>query len=417
MRKAFLFGLALLLALGAESLLAQSDEPTLRIRFGIDVNYPIVQSSRLDLPIIYEGSAISVNQITLAFGCNGYLFQCLDSLSSSLSGARVITETTTDTLSSDYNRLDDINALTRLRFSANTDSSRTAVITLKDGDTLVVLHYTVLSDRSLSWRFWPLRWLWLACGDNTIVSGNMMYTVLSVDDVINSAKCGFEGRYSIQDISPNTSPYDTNQMICDRHKGSADSIYQRIEFVNSGVPFDWDRGMQCGGDVNLNGLSNEFADLMVFRDYFVGGLTVFHTNIDGQTAATEMNENGIPLEVSDFALMSMKNTRTTRPRQQEPSRTPLNVSCTADTVFLNQPVMAALFVFQDSVAVESLAPNMTLSVGIRDGNTYAFLHHIPTVDIPISRTNPGPVIRSNGKLLSVEAADTLAQSFHPLSIE
>jgi hypothetical protein len=54
------------------------------------------------------------------------------------------------------------------------------------------------------------------------------------------------------------------------------------------------------GDVNLNGVSYEVADMVLFSRYFIYGIRVFTINVEGQIAQTDMNCDGITLDVADL---------------------------------------------------------------------------------------------------------------------
>jgi len=55
--------------------------------------------------------------------------------------------------------------------------------------------------------------------------------------------------------------------------------------------------------VNLNGIANEIGDAVVFTSWFVQGLTAFTKNVEMQTEASDVNQDGIPLTVADLIRM------------------------------------------------------------------------------------------------------------------
>ena len=57
------------------------------------------------------------------------------------------------------------------------------------------------------------------------------------------------------------------------------------------------------GDVNLNGVAYEVADVVLFTNYFIYGIGVFTVNLQGQIAATDVNADGLTLSVADLTYM------------------------------------------------------------------------------------------------------------------
>jgi len=57
------------------------------------------------------------------------------------------------------------------------------------------------------------------------------------------------------------------------------------------------------GDLNLNGIPNELADIDIFAQYLVEGATAFKLDRAKQAAATDFNGNKTALELVDFARM------------------------------------------------------------------------------------------------------------------
>jgi len=55
--------------------------------------------------------------------------------------------------------------------------------------------------------------------------------------------------------------------------------------------------------LNLNGLANEIADVVVFTNYFIYGIAAFVINPDGQLAASDVNADGFALTVADLVYL------------------------------------------------------------------------------------------------------------------
>ncbi|MEZ5358558.1 MAG: hypothetical protein R3F48_06965 [Candidatus Zixiibacteriota bacterium] len=57
------------------------------------------------------------------------------------------------------------------------------------------------------------------------------------------------------------------------------------------------------GDINLNGRRCEVSDAVMFTNYFLCGTDAFYDHVDSSTAASDVNCNGIPLELADLYYM------------------------------------------------------------------------------------------------------------------
>ena len=57
------------------------------------------------------------------------------------------------------------------------------------------------------------------------------------------------------------------------------------------------------GDLNLNGLAYELADAVLYANYFIHGPSVFVINVAAQSAASDVNGDGVPLTVADLTYL------------------------------------------------------------------------------------------------------------------
>jgi hypothetical protein len=76
-----------------------------------------------------------------------------------------------------------------------------------------------------------------------------------------------------------------------------------IDFWNGGIDIVCADSIDARGDINLNNVPNEVADAVLFTNYFVYGIGVFTTNVNGQIAATDVNADGITLSVADLVYL------------------------------------------------------------------------------------------------------------------
>ena len=125
--------------------------------------------------------------------------------------------------------------------------------------------------------------------------------------------------------------------------------------------------IKARGDINMNHIPYEVADLTLFSSYFIYGTDVFVIDEGQQIAATDINADGHPLSLSDFILMIRIMLHDATPI---PKATPAGAAIYAVTngsetkVSTNANLGAALFVFEGEGEVSS---NLKLEQGVVNG--------------------------------------------------
>ncbi len=168
--------------------------------------------------------------------------------------------------------------------------------------TLTSLRLLVSNDRIFDCQWLPIDFYWIDCGDNTFsnVDGTELYVsenVYQPDSAtfemirISDGCVGFPGIFGAQDFCLED-PMPGRPMA-----------ERKIDFINGGVSVICSEPIDDPGDINLNGLAFEIADLMMFKQYFVQGLAAFGDYPDAAIAATDINYDGLPLTVADFVRM------------------------------------------------------------------------------------------------------------------
>lgn len=155
---------------------------------------------------------------------------------------------------------------------------------------LFTMDFLVTDDRTWECQFTPISFFWCDCGDNTLWSrnGDSLFVSRFVYDA--------DGVDITQDDSLPTYFGAPSECLSDPH-----SRIRLIDFYNGGVEiFCVDPYIDITGDINLNGIAYEIADLILFTNYFIYGMGVFHINLEGQIAATDMNRDGLTLTIEDL---------------------------------------------------------------------------------------------------------------------
>ena len=240
-----------------------------------------------------------------------------------------------------------------------------------DPHELAKLRFYVTDDRTYECQFVPIRFFWGDCGDNTIsnVDGDSLWISDHVYD--------FEGNEVTGDIF-----YGGHWWLgdCQNPDTTKPSPIPFIDFVHGGIDIVCADSIDIRGDINLNNMANEIADVVLFANYFIYGPSVFTINPPGQIAATDVNNDGRVLTVGDLTYLIRIITGDAMPF---PKLTPyaenasigMLVNHTAVAISSNSPVDigAAQFVIEHSgydIGEPHLingASNMTLKYNDEDG--------------------------------------------------
>jgi len=165
-------------------------------------------------------------------------------------------------------------------------------------------------------------------------------------------------------------------------------------------PF-WDRG-----DLNLNGISNEIADYVLYANYFLYGISVFEIDVARQIAASDVNADGIVLTLRDFIYLYRIIIGDTppipKPRfDQRVDTARFMQDTTAHTVTLEYPdsLAAAYLVFTGEVTPELAVGNMLIAWE-SDSNTVVLIYPF----------GPGKVCFGEGLLLTYTGSGCLVSA-------
>jgi hypothetical protein len=179
------------------------------------------------------------------------------------------------------------------------------------------LKFRTTNDRSLACQSAWLMFTWDDCGDNTASSrdGNELYIIADPANgpwvggiagevpgggIINSS-CGITAQLAT--FQGGTSgPADFPCIFSDPNK--PDPI-ECLYFVNGKVKIKCPGDIDDRGDMNLNGLTYEIADAVLYSNYFIQGPSVFAPGVqrEAQVAASDINADGVPLTVADLVYL------------------------------------------------------------------------------------------------------------------
>jgi hypothetical protein len=154
-------------------------------------------------------------------------------------------------------------------------------------------------------------------------------------------------------------------------------IFNIVTFVDGGVQVCSDA--YCwAGDINMNEYPYEIADAVLFANYFMYGDGVFDIDHDIQVLATDVNQDGFVLSMSDFVFLIRIILEDISPKHDLHKPAPstdlanVNVITQGDAVKVvsnsNTTVGAGLYVFRHTGEVKNLTMQSDMNVKYHDAN-------------------------------------------------
>ncbi len=176
----------------------------------------------------------------------------------------------------------------------NNGSIHPVCYTVGDEGVLATLQFLVSNLRSLECTFAPIVFSWCKCFDNTLFDRNIETLHISryVFDTLGndiSAESEMPTNFGAPDSCLTNGSY---------------SVARDVDFYNGGIYFICHKEIDDRGDINMDGVAYTTADAVMFSDYFIEGLSAFPDGLeDGSVAASDVNADGYPLTVADFACL------------------------------------------------------------------------------------------------------------------
>ena len=280
---------------------------------------------------------------------------------------------------------------------------------IADGAILATLDFMVSGNYTVNGQFAPVNFYWMDCGDNTLAMQYRVDAAAGGHDIKTAVAAevwhygGYDPLnpwYEVTDFywgMPSLYGPDMVCFDCADPQNPDKCPVPFVYFFGGGVDIISVEDIDDRGDVNLNGISNEIADAVVFTNYFIYGGAAFVINFEGQKAATEVNGDGIALTVADLVYLIRVIVGDALPIPKVAPNIQLNVA-SGDIVSVDAEIGAAQFVFAGNVDVTPLT-DMDMISNYRDGNTYVLVYSLD------GAAAEGEILRANGQLISVEAAD------------
>jgi hypothetical protein len=173
---------------------------------------------------------------------------------------------------------------------------------LADNTTLFNLDFLINDDPWYKCQILPIWFIWTDCSDNAIVFKRDIDPTREVKLAISDKVFGWGGN-EITGNLPFPSLIGANNSCIPNPSGEP-STERFINFYNGYIEIICADSIDYRGDLNLNGVVPEIADIILFSDYFLKGLSVFTIDPPTQIAYSDLNQDGAPLMIDDFQYLT-----------------------------------------------------------------------------------------------------------------
>ncbi|UCD18511.1 MAG: T9SS type A sorting domain-containing protein [Candidatus Zixiibacteriota bacterium] len=157
------------------------------------------------------------------------------------------------------------------------------------------------TDQTLGGLFLPISFYWIDCGDNSFSDpgGNDLYVDLRIYNSFGYLKWDEYDEVHFPESERLMGVGAPDSCVL----GGQFTPIRCVEFYDGGICVKHPDSIDTRGDVNLNGLPYEIADVVVLTNYFIYGYNAFVVSIPGQTAASDVNADGLAPTIADLVYL------------------------------------------------------------------------------------------------------------------
>lgn len=267
--------------------------------------------------------------------------------------------------------------------------------------TLAELTFTVTEDPSAGCHYLPVVFYWSECTDNHVRLTDdetclVSNDVRSREGVLLSPADSLPGYSGIPDSCLTEIPCFTRLRM--------------VDFQHGGVDVVCADSIDDRGDLNLNNISNEIADWVLFANYFMYGLSVFVIDLEAQVATSDINNDGLYLTFRDIVYIHRIITGDALPYPEPPVKT-LAATATFEqailtdilsVTFSGDSLAGAFLIFDDSITPTCMHSTPAMFEYQYNGNETRVLFQVHRND-PVGS---GPIMTIDGPGILVEAHTT-----------
>ncbi len=285
-----------------------------------------------------------------------------------------------------------------------------ACIDALGGVALFTMNFLVSNNRTYECQFAPIRFFWLDCGDNSISNpdGSRLYVSCTVANFDNP-------NFSFADTTASFPTYlGLPHANCFVGFPNKPLPIRAIDFINGGIRIKCASELDARGDINLNGVSCEVIDAIMFTNYFVVGPSAFGTHVAGSTFVSDVNADGRTLTVADLLYLIRIVLGDPPPLPGEPG---VGVTWSIDNGYItvDGTIGAAAVWVAGKVTPENLTTNMamTFAYDAADGFTRILIHPPFTNGETQTQSFTGTFLNAGGNVLSIELATSEGAQIAP----
>lgn len=261
--------------------------------------------------------------------------------------------------------------------------------------TLASMRFLISIDRGLECMFLPIRFYWNNCWNNSLSNahGSKLFINCHVFDYDN--------------YDPIDDPYAVLPNYLGTPNSCLDSIPSHsvergVELHNGGIDIVCADSVDNRGDINLNGISYEIADAVVFANYFIYGLPAFSGHVEGSRAASDVNSDGIPLTMADLIYLIRVVLGDAPPFPKVETGSTATVSTDNGNISITgvDNIGGLLLILKGEIAVTSSRTDLVYFTAFDGVNT--------RVIALIPFASPGPITGFSGGLFSAPEAEIIS---------
>jgi len=185
----------------------------------------------------------------------------------------------------------------------NNGMAHPTIESLSPNGLFIVTEFYVANDQNLGDQFLPIRFLWFDCGDNSFSDPS------GYNQMVDIRIFNLEGILIWDEEDDVTYPEASRPFTvgtpdeCIHEEVGKPTPIRCVEFYNGGICVIHPDSIDDRGDINLNGVAYEIADAVVLTNYFIYGFSAFTVSVAGQTAASDVNADGLTLSVADLVYL------------------------------------------------------------------------------------------------------------------
>ncbi len=289
---------------------------------------------------------------------------------------------------------------------------------LATGAEIAKLQFYIAIDPYFECFYFPIRFAWLDCGDNsaTNITGDTLWISNRVFDFENTDPFN-DPNYDITDTicSPDVS-FGGACADCDNF--ASGTTMRDIYFRHGGVDLGCD-GFVFYGDVNLNGIAYDIGDASLLAEYFTGGLGVFTINMAAQIAESDANYDGFTLTPADLAYLLRVIVGDALPYPKlHPFETTAQVDALGGIISIDSPDPVAAVYMTFDVDGEIVIDNYTdllLNYTEREGKLHVLLWPgLANMSASIASGENQIIHVHNAKLDAIQISDYNGNMMNPL---